>query len=103
MLENLVSTTLAFVIVHGIYAMFRYLRSLLRQSGFTNVEVTQASGTYAIDILAEKEGVTYAIQYKCYSNNVGNHAVQETHSGAAYYGRIVPVVMTNRHFTRVAK
>lgn len=56
-----------------------------------------------IDVLAEKDGVTYAIQCKCYSDNVGNHAVQEAHSGASYYGRMVAAVMTNRYFTAAAK
>lgn len=155
MLENLVSTTIAFIVLRGIYEMICYLRSLARQAktkaktqlhqfkkwndsfpsahvstvqkapsaidimdghqfeyfcadllrtnGFENVEVTQASGDYGIDVLAEKEDITYAIQCKCYSDNVGNHAVQEAHSGAAYYGRMVAVVMTNRYFTRAAK
>lgn len=80
-----------------------FCAELLRQNGFLNVEVTQASGDYGIDVLAEKEGVTYAVQCKCYSDNVGNHAVQEAHSGAAYYECMVPVVMTNRYFTRAAK
>ena len=80
-----------------------YCAELLRQNGFENVEVTQASGDYGIDVLAEKDGVTYAIQCKCYSDNVGNHAVQEAHSGASYYGRMVAAVMTNRYFTAAAK
>ncbi len=155
LLENLFSTTVAFLLLRGIYELIRYLRSLLyrakvqaktqlhrfqewndtfpsvrisaaqktpsamdtmdghtfehfcadllRENGFTHVEVTQASGDYGIDVLAEKDEVTYAIQCKCYADNVGNHAVQEAHSGAAYYGRMVPVVMTNRYFTRAAK
>ena len=38
-----------------------YCAELLRQRGFQEVEVTKGSGDYGIDILAEKEGVTYAI------------------------------------------
>lgn len=80
-----------------------FCADLLRKNGFTNVEVTQASGDYGIDVLAEKEDVTYAIQCKCYSDNVGNHAVQEAQSGASFYNRMIPVVMTNSYFTAAAK
>ena len=80
-----------------------FCADLLKKNGFENVEVTQASGDYGIDILAQKDSVTYAIQCKCYSNNIGNHAVQEAHSGATYYGRMVAVVMTNQYFTPAAK
>lgn len=80
-----------------------FCADLLRKNGFEQVEVTQASGDYGIDVLAEKDGVSYAIQCKCYSGNVGNHAVQEAHSGASYYNRMVAVVMTNSYFTEAAK
>ena len=80
-----------------------FCADLLRRNGFINVEVTQASGDYGIDVLAEKDDVTYAIQCKCYSGNVGNHAVQEAQSGATFYNRMVPVVMTNSCFTAAAK
>lgn len=80
-----------------------FCADLLRKNGFFNVEVTQASGDYGIDVLAEKDGVTYAIQCKCYSDNIGNHAVQEAFSGKRYYNRMVAAVMTNRYFTQAAK
>ena len=80
-----------------------FCADLLRKNGFSQVDVTQASGDYGIDVLAEKDDITYAIQCKCYSDNIGNHAVQEAHSGASYYGRMVAVVMTNRYFTTAAK
>ena len=38
-----------------------FCADLLRRRGFDEVEVTKGSGDYGIDILAEKEGVTYAI------------------------------------------
>lgn len=44
-----------------------YCAELLRQQGFLEVEVTRGSGDYGIDILAEKDGVTYAIQCKRYT------------------------------------
>lgn len=80
-----------------------FCAELLKKNGYYNVEVTQGSGDCGIDVLAEKEGITFAIQCKCYSGNIGNHAVQEAYSGTAYYKRQVPVVMTNRYFTPAAK
>ena len=74
----------------------------LKENGFVNVEVTQASGDFGVDVLAEKDGVTYAVQCKCYSDKVGNHAVQEATSGAQYYHRMVAVVLTNSTFTPAA-
>lgn len=79
-----------------------FCADLLQSSGFSNVEVTQASGDFGIDILAQKDGVTYGIQCKCYSDTVGNHAVQEALSGAQYYHCMVAVVMTNNYFTQAA-
>ena len=79
-----------------------FCAGLLRKNGFTDVQVTQASGDFGIDILAQKDGVSYGIQCKCYSDAVGNHAVQEALSGAQYYHRMVAVVMTNNYFTQAA-
>lgn len=82
---------------------FEYLcADVLRKNGYQNVQVTQGSGDYGIDVLAEKDGKSYAIQCKCYSSPVGNRAVQEAFSGAAYYNRQIPVVMTNQTFTAAA-
>lgn len=79
-----------------------FCADLLQRNGFTDVEVTKASGDFGIDILARKDGVSYAIQCKCYSDTVGNHAVQEALSGAQYYHRMVAAVMTNNYFTSAA-
>ncbi|MGN0402411.1 MAG: restriction endonuclease [Acetatifactor sp.] len=79
-----------------------YCAELLRQRGFQEVEVTKGSGDYGIDILAEKEGVTYAIQCKCYAAPVGVEAVQEAYAGRDYYDRMVGAVLTNQYFTQPA-
>ena len=62
-----------------------YCAQLLQRKGFVDVEVTKGSGDYGADILAEKDGVTYAIQCKCYTAPVGVKAVQEAHAGRDYY------------------
>lgn len=79
-----------------------YCAELLERKGFTEVEVTKGSGDYGIDILAEREGVTYAIQCKCYTSPVGVKAVQEAYAGRDYYDRMVGAVMCNQYFTSPA-
>lgn len=79
-----------------------FCADLLKERGFLEVEVTKGSGDYGIDILAEKEGVTYAIQCKRYTAPVGVKAVQEAYAGRDYYDRMVGAVMTNQYFTTPA-
>lgn len=79
-----------------------FCAELLERRGFEEVEVTRGSGDYGIDILAEKEGVTYAIQCKRYTAPVGVKAIQEAYAGRDYYDRMVGAVMTNQYFTTPA-
>lgn len=79
-----------------------YCAELLKKSGFQEVEVIRGSGDYGIDILAEKDGVTYAIQCKRYHAPVGVKAVQEAYAGRDYYDRMVGAVLTNQYFTQPA-
>lgn len=76
-----------------------YCADLLRRRGFKEVEVTKGSGDYGIDILAERDGVTYAVQCKCYGDPVGVKAVQEAYAGRDYYDCMVGAVLTNQYFT----
>ncbi len=79
-----------------------YCAELLKRHGFQEVEVTKGSGDYGVDILAEKDGVTYAIQCKSYTAPVGVKAVQEAYAGRDYYDRMVGAVLTNQYFTQPA-
>lgn len=79
-----------------------FCADLLEKKGFIDVEVTRGSGDYGIDILAEKDGVTYAIQCKRYAMPVGVDAVQQAYAGRDYYDRMVGAVMTNQYFTTPA-
>lgn len=81
----------------------RLCAEILKENGFENVEVTQGSGDHGIDILAEKDDITYAIQCKCYSSDIGNAAVQQAHTGKSIYKKDIAVVLTNRYFTAQAK
>ena len=79
-----------------------YCAEILRANGFLDVEVTKGSGDFGADILAERDGVTYAVQCKCYDKPIGVKAVQEIYAGRDFYDRMVGVVMTNQYFTQPA-
>ena len=80
-----------------------FCADLLKKNGFSNVQVTPGSGDQGVDVLAEKDGVKYAVQCKCYSSDLGNGPIQEVNAGKAVYHCHIGVVMTNRHFTAGAK
>lgn len=75
----------------------------LRNSGFVNVTVTPGSGDQGVDILAEKDGLKYAVQCKRYNSDLGNTPIQEVFTGARFYNCHVGAVITNRNFTVGAK
>lgn len=79
-----------------------FCAELLEKQGFMDVEVTRGSGDFGVDILAEKDGVTYAVQCKRYQGPVGVEAVLRTYGGRAYYECMVGAVMTNQYFTTPA-
>ena len=78
---------------------------LLSDIGFTNVRVTKTSGDQGVDVLAEKDGVRFAIQCKCYSRDLDNKPIQEVNAGKSMpeYRCQIGAVMTNRHFTQSAQ
>ena len=79
-----------------------YCADILKERGFLDVRVTKGSRDFGADILAEKDGVSYAVQCKCYDGPVGVHAVQEAYAGRDYYECMVGAVMTNQYFTEPA-
>jgi restriction system protein len=79
-----------------------FCAKMLEQKGFLEVEVTKSSRDYGVDILAQKDGITYAIQCKCYSEPVGIKAIQEAYAGRDFYDCMVGVVLTNQYFTAPA-
>lgn len=79
-----------------------FCAELLEKQGFVDVEVTRGSGDFGVDILAEKDGVTYAVQCKRYQGPVGVDAVLRTYAGKDYYDCMVGAVMTNQYFTAPA-
>lgn len=76
---------------------------ILIANGFELAENTPATGDFGVDILAKKDGMTYAIQCKRYTEAVGLEAIQQVYAGRAYYECHVAVVLTNQTFTEHAK
>lgn len=76
---------------------------LLENMCYSNILLTKESGDHGVDILCSLAGISYAIQCKCYSANIGNSAIQEVHAGKSIYKKDIAVVMTNRYFTEQAK
>lgn len=83
---------------------FEYaIADLLRHNGYRDVQVTQGSGDYGIDILARRKNVKYAIQCKRYKKPVGVKAVQEAGLGMDFYHCAAAAVITNNTFTKQAQ
>lgn len=80
-----------------------YVALVLEDNGFRHVALTKGSGDQGVDILAERNGKTYAIQCKNYAGAVGNFAVQEAYTGAQFYGCDAAAVICPGEFTRGAK
>lgn len=72
---------------------------ILLANGFELAENTPATGDFGVDILAKKDGISYAIQCKRYQEPVGLEAIQQVYAGRAYYDCHVAAVLTNQTFT----
>lgn len=84
------------------YKYEEFVKDLLRSEGF-NAKRTRGSGDYGVDIIASKNGKTYAIQCKLYNHTVGFKAVQEIISGRLYYNTDFAIVVSDNSFTDAAK
>lgn len=96
------------VTVHSIEEMTgiefeNYSADILKANGFENVQVTQMSKDYGVDIIAYKDEIKYAIQCKKYSSPVGIQSVQEVLGSKTMNDCHVAVVLTNNTFTTSAK
>ena len=84
------------------YEYEQYCAEWLKKHGFHHVHVTKASNDQGIDILASKKQKRYGFQCKYYESTVGNDAVQQAFSGAAFYNCDCCGVITNQTFTKSA-
>lgn len=78
-----------------------FVAKLFRKMGYST-RVTKTSGDQGIDVVATKGDDIVAIQAKCYSDVVGNHAIMEAVAGMKYYNANICMVITNRTFTKSA-
>jgi hypothetical protein len=67
------------------------------------VQRTPMSGDFGVDLLARKNGLTYAIQCKYYAIPVGVSAVQEAAAGRLHYMADCAVVVAHAGFTTQAR
>lgn len=74
---------------------------LFKKMGYS-AQVTKQSGDQGLDVIASKNGTKIGIQAKCYSNTVGNSAVQEAVAGKSFYNCDKVIVITNNYFTPAA-
>lgn len=75
---------------------------IIESNGFTDIDTTPVSNDDGVDVTASKGFVSYAIQCKCYQNNVGKEAVQQVYSGKSVYNKDIAVVVTNNYFSKHA-
>ena len=80
----------------------KVITNKLKELGF-NAKTTKASGDQGADVLADKGGVSFAIQCKLYSKPVGNKAVQEANAARDFYKKDYAVVVSNAGYTKSAR
>lgn len=80
----------------------RSAATTLSEFGY-EVQQIGATGDQGADILANKDGLSYAVQCKDYSGNVGNAAVQQSLSAKLHYKSDYAVVCTNNGYTKSAR
>ena len=85
------------------YSFENWCANLLRHNGYYNVTVTRSSGDHGVDVIAEMDGLKYAVQCKRQSKDCSNRPIQEVTAGKAFYHCHVGAVMTNQYFTNGAK
>ena len=78
-----------------------FLCQYFNKQGY-DCSTTKATGDQGIDLIAKKGELTIAIQAKCYSGTVGNHAVMEAFAGMKYYQANRCMVITNSTFSKSA-
>jgi restriction system protein len=79
-----------------------YVAARLRRAGW-QVRFTPAVGDYGVDLIAEKDGQSVAIQCKRHGKSVGVAAVQQVVAGARHHGCTRSIVVSNQEFTTAAK
>ncbi len=82
-------------------AFEHYIARLLEGQGFTNIALTERYDL-GVDIVAQKEGMSWGIQVKYYRGLVGADAVRQVVTALNMYGCQRAMVVTNSVFSRPA-
>lgn len=80
----------------------KYIAILLKHRGFSNIRLTERYD-YGVDIIARKNGLTWGVQVKRYSNLVKAEAVRQVVTGLIRYKCDRAMVVTNSTFSRPAR
>lgn len=79
-----------------------YLAKLLTRRGYKNVRVTEKYDL-GVDIVAQKDGVTWGIQAKRHNSHVKAAAVRQVYTALTRYKCDRSMVITNNTFSRPAR
>jgi restriction system protein len=79
-----------------------YVATRLQRAGW-QVTLTSVTGDYGVDLIAERDGKSVAVQCKRHGKSVGVAAVQQVVSGARHHGCTTSIVVSNQEFTQAAK
>ncbi len=79
-----------------------YVATRVRRAGW-QVTFTSVIGDYGVDLIAQRDGKSVAIQCKRHAKPVGVAAVQQVVSGARHHGCTKSIVVSNQEFTQAAK
>jgi len=84
------------------YEFEETLKSLFQNMGYS-AKVTKSSNDQGADLIIEKLNKKIVVQAKCYSDKVGNSAIQEVVASQNFYKCDSCLVVTNNYFTKAAK
>jgi HJR/Mrr/RecB family endonuclease len=74
----------------------------MQLSGWT-AHTTKKTGDQGVDVLADKRGMKVVLQYKLYTNTVGNKAVQEVFAAKTFTASDFAAVVSTSPYSRGAK
>jgi HJR/Mrr/RecB family endonuclease len=75
-----------------------YIAQVMEHQGY-KTNATKGSGDLGVDIVAQKDGVRYAVQCKRYGSNISRTAISDAVAGKQHYDCTHAMVVTNQYFT----
>ena len=79
------------------------MQEILPKDGYINIQGTNYTGDYGVDIIAFKNDIKCAIQCKRANSKISNSAIQEVATGRKHYKCEKAIVITNNYYTENAK